>query len=249
MKVRETAPMGPAAPASRVTRVTAAEAVDGAGPPASISAVQNSASLLGIPPEEMTPKVRQAILSLLREVEALREELDTANRRLADMEKLADLDPLAPIANRRAFVRDITRLMSYSQRYDVPASLLYFDVNDLKKINDHYGHAAGDAVLIHVANTILANVRQSDSVGRLGGDEFAVLLAQADERLALEKGGQLAKIIAESPPLFQGAEIPVRVAFGAYTFRPGEQPAEVLARADRRMYAHKRDLKAQDGRG
>jgi diguanylate cyclase (GGDEF)-like protein len=202
-------------------------------------------SILGIPPEEMTPKVKSAIMTLLREVEELRSEVNAAQARLAELEKIADLDPLAPIANRRAFVRELSRTISYAERYNVPTSLIYFDVNDLKKINDTYGHAGGDTVLVHVANTLMTNLRGSDMVGRLGGDEFAILLVQADENEAHEKAAQLAKIVAETPPRFEGISIPVRIAYGAYTFKPGEKASDVLARADKRMYQQKTDSKAR----
>lgn len=243
MKVGQSTSVGAPRSVGRVRRTSLVSSVDETSSVDALPNVQNSASLFGIPPEEMTPKVRSAIMTLLHEVEVLREEVESAARRLEELEQLADLDPLAPVANRRAFVRDLSRMMSYCKRYDVPASMLYFDVNDLKRINDEYGHAGGDTVLIHVANTLVTNTRESDIVGRLGGDEFAVLLAQASEDQALEKGAQLANAIASAPIRFNGKDIAVNVAFGAYTFEPHEKPTEVLDNADKRMYANKRGLK------
>ena len=83
---------------------------------------------------------------------------------------------MLPLLNRRAFVRELTRYISFAGRYNTPASLIYFDLNHLKKTNDTLGHAAGDAVLAHFTEVLTAHVRDSDSVGRLGGDEFGVLL-------------------------------------------------------------------------
>lgn len=207
-------------------------------------AVQDQLSVLDIPPEELTPRVRQAIMRLLQEVDLLRREVDETRHRLTDMERLADTDSLTPIANRRAFVRELSRVISYAERYNVPASLVFFDVNDMKKINDQLGHSAGDAVLLHVANSLVANVRESDTVGRLGGDEFAVLLSHANEEAALAKGAQLAGLITETPLRFRNADLRIDVAYGAYTFQAGEKPTDIIDQADRRMYANKRGTKA-----
>ena len=85
---------------------------------------------------------------------------------------LADEDSLLPVINRRAFVRELSRAMSFAQRYTQPSSLAFFDVNNMKTINDELGHAAGDAALMHVAEMLLEHVRHSDVVGRLGGDQW-----------------------------------------------------------------------------
>ena len=91
---------------------------------------------MGIPEAEFTPKVRAAIMALMEEVDRLRRELQQTPARIAYLEQLADEDSLPPIANRRAFVRELSRMMSFAERYDTPASVIYFDVNDLKVIND-----------------------------------------------------------------------------------------------------------------
>lgn len=203
------------------------------------------AELLGISQKDLTPHMRATMTTLLQEMERLRKDVCNATQRLEELEKIADLDPLMPIANRRAFVRDLSRTISYAQRYNIEASLLYFDVNDLKQINDEYGHAMGDAVLVKVAEILTNNVRESDVVARLGGDEFAVLLVQASEEQAVEKGTQLSRLVSECPVTFDGKTLYPRTAFGVYTFKQGESPSEVLNQADKRMYAHKRELKRQ----
>ena len=92
-------------------------------------------------------------------------------------------------------MRELTRYIAFTGRYNTPASLIYFDLNHLKKINDTYGHAAGDAVLQHFADMLLAHVRDSDCVGRLGGDEFGVLLTHANQEQALKKADVLAEAL------------------------------------------------------
>ncbi|MEO0411500.1 MAG: GGDEF domain-containing protein [Pseudomonadota bacterium] len=250
MKVNNTNPF---APASRVEKTKATRRVDPASAAPGPSAVSEvdvvSSDFMGIPADEMTPKVQKAIGTLLKEVEQLRLELRSAQSRLADLERLADTDTLAPVANRRAFVRELSKSISYAKRHNISASLLYFDVNDLKKVNDQMGHAAGDKVLSHVANTLLINLRESDVVGRLGGDEFAALLMQATEEQALDKGTQLVRLIAETPVNISGKMVNVRVAFGAYTFDDIDDPGDALDQADRRMYQHKKSMKAEQRAG
>src|ERR1700712_1291455 len=150
--------------------------VEGAPSPDGADGVLPAANVLGIPEAEFTPRVRDAIMGLMGEVDNLRRELSQTRARLDEAEKTADQDHLLPLLNRRAFVRELTRYIAFSGRYNTPASLIYFDMNHLKRINDTYGHAAGDAALKHFAETLLGHVRDSDCVGRLGGDEFGVLL-------------------------------------------------------------------------
>ncbi len=202
-------------------------------------AAADTASVLGIPEAELTPKVRQAIMTLMGEVERLRQELERTQARVAYLEKLADLDSLAPIANRRAFVRELTRFLAFAERYGTPSSLIYLDVNGLKAINDTYGHAAGDAALLQVASTLVANVRRSDVVARMGGDEFAVLLSHADEATATEKARAIVAIVESQGLDWNGGKVPLSLAFGVHTFTGGEDTSEAIAAADRKMYAKK----------
>jgi diguanylate cyclase (GGDEF)-like protein len=220
--------------------VGAASAPAPAAPPATTVDTQG---LLGIPAHELTPRVRDTLLTLMREVDSLRKDLERTSARLAELEKLADTDTLSPVANRRAFVRELSRVMAYAERYQVPTSILFFDLNGLKQINDSFGHAGGDAALVHVADVLRANIRGSDVVGRLGGDEYAVVLAHASEDQANLKAEQLSAKISERPIVFEGHEIAVAAAVGVYSFGPGETPTDVLAKADAKMYKNKAAMK------
>ena len=153
-----------------------------------------------------------------------------------------------PILNRRAFVREMSRIMSFAERYDLPASLLYFDLDGFKAINDTYGHATGDAALAHVSAILIESTRESDVVGRLGGDEFGVILAKAVDD-AVAKADALADIIRSRPLTVDGTTIPVSCAHGATTFQAGENATDAIAKADRAMYAQKRKARKQNGGG
>ena len=204
-------------------------------------AADDPVSLLGLPEQELTPSVRATLRQLIEEVAALRQELGFTQARLAELERLANEDSLAPIGNRRAFLRDLARTIGYVERYGAACSLLYFDLDGLKAINDTFGHAAGDAALIHVAEVLLAHTRSSDVIGRLGGDEFGVLLARADEAAARSKAERLCDAVALTRLRWKGETIPISVAFGAHGLVAGEEPQVALAAADRAMYRHKRE--------
>ena len=114
-------------------RVARAGSAGGAAASASARPINDSVSIMGIPEAELTPKVRDALMSLMAEVEAMRRDLREARDRLENLERLADRDPLIPVANRRAFVRELTRTMSHSERYGHASSVVYIDLNDFKR--------------------------------------------------------------------------------------------------------------------
>jgi len=209
--------------------------------------VTDVASIAGLNESELSPAVRAALAALMEEVERLRRELDRSRRRIEYLERLADEDTLLPVANRRAFVRELSRMMSFGERYGITGSVLYFDVNHLKRINDEHGHAAGDAALRKIAEVLLANVRSSDLVGRLGGDEFGVILTQADEKTAREKAAALAALIADTALDWEGARIPLSVAYGMQSLTEAAGADDALNAADKEMYRQKRGR--QDGSG
>jgi diguanylate cyclase (GGDEF)-like protein len=195
--------------------------------------VKDAMAALGIPEAELTPRVREVIAGLTSELGHLR-------ARLESLETVADQDSLLPILNRRAFVREMARVMAFGERYELTTSLVYFDLNHLKTINDTDGHAAGDAALRHVAGILATNVRKSDVVGRLGGDEFGVILPKADAALADKKARALARLLSSQPFLWQGSVRTLAVAYGVHTFAKGDDPEKAIATADKAMYAAKR---------
>lgn len=204
----------------------------------------DAAAFLGLTRDELTPPVQQALQTLLAEIDDLRAEVARLKARLTEAEGLADQDALTPLLNRRAFMRELNRIRTFAQRYGSPASLIYFDVDGLKAINDRFGHPAGDAALKAVADRLLANVRESDIVGRMGGDEFAVILVQADRFTARAKAETLAAAISETPVQFGDWSAPMRLSFGVRDISPDLAPEDLVAGADAAMYEMKRARKA-----
>jgi diguanylate cyclase (GGDEF)-like protein len=195
-----------------------------------------------LPPtgEDISPQAQAAILRLMAEIDRLREEIAANNRRIAHLEEVADRDPLTPTVNRRAFVRELERTKAYVDRYKAPAAVIYFDIDGMKTINDRYGHAIGDEVLVVVARTLMGNVRSSDIVGRLGGDEFGIILSHAERAAAEEKAATLARLIADIRVGPEGEAIGVIATWGVETLVGAADARAALDAADRAMYARKR---------
>jgi diguanylate cyclase (GGDEF)-like protein len=210
----------------------AARSRSGGTPASSDSAVVDTATILGVPANELTPRAREAIMQLLAEVDRLRRDLEHSKQKIRELADQADKDVLLPVYNRRAFVRELTRTLTYAERHEVNAALVYFDLDRFKSVNDAQGHAAGDAALARVADLLLASVRQSDIVGRLGGDEFGAILLNSTADDATAKATTVATRV--------GDEVGMKISYGVYPLKGGEEPAAALAAADRAMYEQKR---------
>lgn len=178
--------------------------------------------------------------ALQRENAELRAEIAHLRARLAEVEGLADRDALTPLFNRRAVLRELARSRDFAERYGGSASLAYFDLDGLKAINDRFGHAAGDAALLAVAEQLSTHIRGSDLAGRMGGDEFAVILAQSNGFQAEAKAEALAAAIAGAPVEGLPADARISVSWGVAEIRPGVEPEAIIAEADAAMYAARR---------
>jgi diguanylate cyclase (GGDEF)-like protein len=238
MKITGNRPGGPSAATGTQAYKSVQKTAAGQKTPAAGSL--DAASVLGIPEAEFTPRVRDAIMGLMAEVDRLRQDLERTQQRLEAAETAADQDGLLPVLNRRAFVREMSRIMSFGDRYDLNASLIYFDLDGFKAVNDSLGHAAGDAALHHVAKLLIDNVRESDVVGRLGGDEFGVILAKADQAQAEKKAQSLSDLFLAQPFEWQSKPLALSFAFGVHAFKKGEGVDLAMASADKAMYAAKK---------
>ena len=181
--------------------------------------------------------LRDTNARLLRELAALRE-------REAQALKLADRDGLTGLYNRRRLLELLESSVDEAARRERCVGLLFIDLNGFKGINDEYGHAAGDKILINVAARIAARVRSSDVVCRFGGDEFVVLLPLVPDAGAVDKVADAIRERVSLPCWIQGKEQHVTAAIGQSMYpHDGRTPAELLHRADLAMYGLKARLR------
>jgi len=164
----------------------------------------------------------------------------TERRRLEQrLRVLAETDPLTGLLNRRSFIEQAAQRMTEAAAQAAPVALLVFDLDLFKQVNDHHGHATGDAMLCHVVQTVQAHLRSGDLLARLGGDEFAVML----------KGTEGAEGIAarlpsavELHPLISGPlHLPAHISLGAVVLDPRRHTVDsALHEADLALYEAKR---------
>ncbi|MEQ8406052.1 MAG: GGDEF domain-containing protein [Oceanicaulis sp.] len=238
MRIRPGDPVGAAArrePAG-VSRSSETGSASSAG---AASAPRDTASIMGVPENELTPNVQRALLSLMGEVDQLRKETEALRTKIRDLETLADHDVFLPLLNRRAFLREVSKALALAERHDAPSALVYFDLNGFKAINDTHGHAAGDAALAKVADILTAHVRETDAVGRLGGDEFGVVLTLTPTAAAEAKAADLARAISETPIPHEGEYLRLGAAWGVRALERGLEVETAMAEADRAMYERK----------
>lgn len=157
------------------------------------------------------------------------------------LRKSAFLDPLTGLANRLLLMDRFEVAMRHAKRSRKKFAVLMLDLNKFKAINDTYGHAAGDKVLVTVAQRLVSIVRESDTVARLGGDEFVLIVESINERAQLEALGQkLMDVVAQSLVLDSGETVSVGASVGyAWYPRDGDNLQDVLEVADQAMYTCK----------
>ena len=191
----------------------------------------------------------EAYSDVIAERNRLRKDVRYLRQRIYDLERLADTDPLLPINNRRAFMREIRRAVSVADRYQTYSSLVYYDLDGLKRINDRFGHMVGDRVLLHVAETLTKGIRQSDMAARLGGDEFGVMLFQTGFDVANVKARGLARAVNQHDLRVEGHKLDVFLTWGICEIEPNMSADDVITKADSRMYDNKVKLVSGDDVG
>lgn len=167
--------------------------------------------------------------------------LDLAERQIHSTlwRNLALVDPLTGLYNRRFAERTLKAEMARAQRKGYALTLVLFDLNSFKQINDRFGHAAGDLVLKEFAARLGGAVREADVAARLGGDEFMLLLTECDSSQVQTVLHRLRSIEIE----LSGQRIPVEFAVGWKEYRHGESPQDFMTQADKALYLDKHSTK------
>jgi diguanylate cyclase (GGDEF)-like protein len=186
------------------------------------------------------PTTAASVSHLKSENEYLRQEISRLQSRISELEGLAGEDPLVGIPNRRSFLATLGTVIGRVARYDEKAAIIFIDVDELKEINDRFGHASGDAALVRIARLISETLRKCDHVGRLGGDEFGVILEHIDELDGWNMALRIVERISASRLIVNGRSLRLSVAVGVAPIKPDDDQASVLSRADEQMYRIKR---------
>lgn len=156
------------------------------------------------------------------------------------LKDLATIDDMTQLWNRRYFMQLAAEEFERARRYGDGFSFLMLDADRFKTVNDEYGHAAGDAVLINLGNVMKQSVRKVDAVGRLGGEEFAILLPNTSKAEAFNLAERIRKSVEKTPADYAGQTLPITISIGIACF--GSQDThldQVIQRADKALYQAK----------
>jgi diguanylate cyclase (GGDEF)-like protein len=184
-----------------------------------------------IVPALIAPPFGYIFMNLYVELEKVREEVHA----------LAITDDLTRTFNRRHFMNLITQELERAKRYHHALSIIIFDIDDFKSVNDNHGHLCGDAVLRELSTTCQTILRQCDILARFGGEEFILLLPETNEASALKVATRLCQLVAIHVVEYKNAQIRVTISAGVTTFKSTTDTLDdLLNRADQALYLAKR---------
>ena len=167
--------------------------------------------------------------------------VERLGQRLGVVELVATTDQLTGVLNRQASLRQLAGELDRSIRYDRPVTVALADIDHFKRVNDTYGHAAGDIVLRHVAQLMRGDLRSNDIIGRYGGEEFLIVLAETDIEDAALVSEKLRRLVGRSPvSLPDGEELAVTISIGVVAGSGQGLRLDTMTRdADTALYAAK----------
>ncbi|HHC73316.1 MAG TPA: GGDEF domain-containing protein [Thiotrichales bacterium] len=191
--------------------------------------------------ESRSREAEAAVEELNRRLHLLEEEAAHLRSRIGEERRLAMVDGLTGLPNRMAWDERVDEEFARWQRFGQPLSLLVIDIDHFKRINDSYGHQAGDRVLKTIAQRLREQVRTTDFMARYGGEEFVLLMPGADIRAAFEVAEKLRQRVADSGFHYRGERVPVTISGGLAQFFHGDTPETVFERADKALYRAKNE--------
>lgn len=172
----------------------------------------------------------------------LKREIKEKERMEQRLKHLAHLDSLTSICNRYMLDVTLDKEIALSKRYGTPLSIIFFDIDGFKKINDGYGHDVGDAVLSELSRVVSNAVRESDILGRWGGDEFLLILPGTEEENAVKLAEELNRLIEKH--VFK-KHLSIHCTFGVTSYKEGDNRQTIMSRVDKYFYAAKKQKREE----
>jgi len=188
---------------------------------------------------ERQQQLSEQLSTLTTRLGTLETEATELRKRISAERSQALLDPLTGIPNRLAYQERSAQELARWKRFKTPLSLFVWDVDNFKRINDTYGHKAGDKVLVTIAQLLQQQIRETDFLARYGGEEFIMLASGADLTAARELAEKLRQAVATCGFHFRNDSVPITISCGISEFRNNDTPEQVFERADKAMYRAK----------
>lgn len=189
--------------------------------------------------DDRQQEVQQKIEIMTQKLQDLETETETLRTKLKIEHDKALSDPLTGLPNRLAYNSRAEMELNRWKRYKAPLALVIWDIDYFKRINDDYGHKAGDKTLALVGQLLLNNCRETDFVARYGGEEFVMLMPNTEESQALEMAENTRKMIQNCGFNSNGEDINLTLSCGISEFSAGDQLDDVFVRADQALYQSK----------
>ncbi len=205
----------------------------------SLDAIEDSMNDYVEREEHLAKEAREKIDDLSSRLHDMKNEAFMLQKKMQEQRDIALKDPLTGVFNRLAFEERIEEEYQRWRRYGEPLSLAVLDIDHFKKVNDTFGHLAGDKALKAVALRLLQNIREVDIVARYGGEEFVVIMPNTPMDSAYKVAEKLRSVIAAAGFHYRKQPVNITVSLGLAGFRGDDGPEEVFRRADDALYGAK----------
>ena len=180
---------------------------------------------------------------IFKELQAADETIAKLKLEVERLERESNIDPLTKAHNRRVLIKDLEEVLSFGKDKDIDMHLVMFDADDFKKINDSFGHIAGDKTLIFLSKLIQNSLRRGTRIYRYGGEEFVVILNRTSLEEATKIVDRIIKETCDSKLLYKNHDIHLTLSAGLCSHKQNISAEELLDRADKALYDAKRSGK------
>ncbi len=180
---------------------------------------------------------------LLSELQRANELIKSLESEIEELQKQSNIDPLTKLYNRKALEIDAKELLKHSNQRNLNISLLMIDADDFKKVNDTFGHLAGDKVLILLAKLFKLSIREYDRAYRYGGEEFLIIFNRAEKDDAKKVAERIMKTVRENKLIYKGQTIRITLSMGLTSHQKGDTLESMIERADAAVYQAKHEGK------
>ena len=184
---------------------------------------------------------KKCLRVVINDIEEIRKLKRLVEQKTSELLEQTYVDSLTKINNRKSYGENFTKLLSQYKRYKTPFSMIMYDIDDFKQVNDNYGHAIGDKILIETSKLIKSHIRESDYIFRIGGEEFIILLTETQIKKA--------KLVAEKirvtteNDLKSNINKPITISIGVTEVKDSDTEDKIFKRVDDLLYKSKHNGK------
>ncbi|PIQ99417.1 MAG: hypothetical protein COV66_11760 [Nitrospinae bacterium CG11_big_fil_rev_8_21_14_0_20_45_15] len=188
---------------------------------------------------ENMDEMRSECQKMKSELELLQNEVGGLSKRLHESESKVHIDALTNAYNRSAYEIKISQAIRNFRQFQYSAALFVIDIDYFKKINDAYGHKAGDEVLRSISDTLKSNIRESDFLFRYGGEEFVIIMQKVEQANAIKLAEKLRVAVEKDYLVYKEKKLAVTISIGVSFLKEGDEEANFFENADKALYRAK----------